>query len=152
MKTIRIYHIDFARDIDSVVWEYSTLPENDRILLSNIQFVDTFDYQDKMKTYNFIVLAEAHQMNKYLEILQNNLILHFVHDWTNKYLRDQLNFEKIETNLDQSNLKLWKKFRTKLEDWLLENQDLDNVLDNINSKGLENLRETDKKFLENYGR
>jgi hypothetical protein len=42
--------------------------------------------------------------------------------------------------------------KTKIEEWMLENQELDNVLDIINEKGIEKLREVDRKFLENYGK
>jgi len=152
MKKLKLYHIDFARSAETVVWEYSLLPENDRIQMSSLLFEATFDYQDTMKTYNFLVLADSQQMSKYTEILQNNMVLHFLHDWTEPILKDKVKIDNIEKNLDNSTLKIWEKFKTKLDEWLLLNQELDNVLDIILEKGVDRLRDIDKKFLENYAK
>lgn len=152
MKQLKLYHIDFARSVETVVWEYSLLPENDRIQLATLLFEASFDYQDSMKTYNFLILSDSQQMSKYTEILHNNMVLHFIHDWTEPILKDKLKIDNIEKNLDNSSLKIWEKFKTKLDEWLLSNQELDNVLDIILEKGVERLRDIDKKFLENYAK
>lgn len=152
MKNLKLYHLDFARPVETVVWEYSLLPENDRIQMANLFFEASFDYQDKMNTYNFLFITDSSQMTKYIDILQSNMVLHFVHDWTEPMLKDKLHIENIEKNLDSTSLKIWDKFKTKLDEWLLLNQQLDNVLDIILEKGVEKLRDSDKKFLENYAK
>ena len=152
MKNTKIYHIDFGRDIDTVVWEYTCLPENERIKLTNLHFVTTFDFIDKQNNYHFVMVTEQLQMEKYLKILTDNLILHFSHNITDKLLRDELDLSRFEKVLDKNSKVMWEKFRTKVEEWMLINQELDNVLDIINLKGLEKLRNVDKKFLENYGK
>lgn len=153
MKQTNLYHIEFSRDIDTVIWEYTCLHENDRTKLAEIQFITTFDFLDiHNNNYHFLVLTEKLQMDKYLKILIDNLILHFAHNITQKVLKDQIDLKKFEKTISKSNKVLWKNFRTKIEEWMLLNQDLDNVLDIINQKGIEKLRDIDKKFLENYGK
>ena len=152
MKNTRVYHLDFARDIETVVWEYSNLPETDRTNLSSIQFEMTFDYTDQNKNYNFVIITDTAQMSKYVKILQDNMILHFIRDISKLLLKDNVSFDKIERVLDKTTTSLFKKFKTKMNEWILRNQDLDNVLDMINEKGINKIREIDKKFLEEYGK
>lgn len=152
MKNTRVYHLEFARDIETVVWEYTNLPETDRINLSSIQFEMTFDYIDENKNYNFVIITDSAQMSKYVKILQDNMILHFNRDISKFLLKDNVNFDKIEGFLDNATTSLFNKFKNKMNEWILQNQDLDNVLDMINEKGLNKIREIDKKFLEDYGK
>lgn len=152
MKQVNFYHTEFSTGIDTVIWEYTCLPENDRTKLAEIQFIATFDFLDIHNNYHFLVLTEKLQIDKYLKILIDNLILHFAHNITQKVLKDQIDLKKFEKTISKSNKVLWKNFRTKIEEWMLLNQDLDNVLDIINQKGIEKLRDIDKKFLENYGK
>ena len=152
MKNTRVYHLDFARDIETVVWQYSNLPETDRTNLSSIQFEMTFDYTDQNKNYNFVIITDTAQMSKYVKILQDNMILHFIRDISKLLLKDNVSFDKIERVLDKTTTSLFKEFKTKMNEWILRNQDLDNVLDMINEKGINKIREIDKKFLEEYGK
>lgn len=152
MKHTNIYHIDFARDVDTVVWEYTCLTENDRLKLTSLHFESTFDYIDKHNNYHFLMLIDQLQMEKYLKILKDNMILHFNHNITEKLLKDELDLKRFEKIVERNSKVMWEKFRTKIEEWMLSNQDLDNVLDLINQRGIDKLREIDKKFLENYGK
>lgn len=152
MKNTRVYHLDFGRDIETVVWQYSNLPETDRTNLSSIQFEMTFDYTDQNKNYNFVIITDTAQMSKYVKILQDNMILHFIRDISKLLLKDNVSFDKIERVLDKTTTSLFKEFKTKMNEWILRNQDLDNVLDMINEKGINKIREIDKKFLEEYGK
>lgn len=152
MKHTRVYHLEFARDIETVVWEYSHLSETDRTNLSTIQFSVTYDYIDEYQNYNFVIITDPEQMNKYVKILQNNFILHFHRDISNSLLKDTIDFSRLEKVIDRSTNSLFIKFQNKINEWILKHQDLDNVLDMINEKGINKLRDIDKKFLEDYGK
>ena len=148
----RVYHINFSRTIDNVVWEYSTMTDAERVNLTKLQFESSIDYEDKFGFYNMIVISASGEMYKYEKILQNNMIFHHCRDISNLILKNQYDFEKIKERVNPSLIKIYNTFIKKLDKWILENTDLDTVLDLINERGIENLREPDKIFLENYAK
>ena len=124
--------------------------ETDRTNLTQIQFVNSFDYEDKYGFYNMIAISDSEQMNKYIKILENNLIFHHYRDISSTILKNQFDWRKVEDRVKPSFKKNYNEFIKKSENWIIENTDLDTVLDLINERGIEDLREPDKKFLENY--
>jgi hypothetical protein len=150
MKNKKIYHINFSRTIDLVVWEYTIMNETERTNLTQLQFETSFDYEDKLGFYNMIVISDSNEMDKYIKILENNMIFHHCRDISNTILKNQYDVEKIRERVKPSLMKIYESFVKKIDNWVLENTDLDTVLDLINENGIENLREPDKKFLENY--
>ena len=150
MKNKKIYHINFSRTIDLVVWEYTIMNETERTNLTQLHFETSFDYEDDLGFYNMIVISDSNEMVKYIKILENNMIFHHCRDISNTILKNQYDVERIRERVKPSLMKIYESFLEKIDNWVIENTDLDTVLDLINENGIENLRESDKKFLENY--
>jgi hypothetical protein len=150
MKNKKIYHINFSRTIDLVVWEYTIMNETERTNLTQLHFETSFDYEDNLGFYNMIVISDSNEMDKYIKILENNMIFHHCRDISNTILKNQYDVERIRERVKPSLMKIYESFMEKIDNWVIENTDLDTVLDLINENGIENLRESDKKFLENY--
>jgi hypothetical protein len=150
MKNKKIYHINFSRTIDLVVWEYTIMNETERTNLTQLQFETSFDYEDNLGFYNMIVISDSNEMSKYIKILENNMIFHHHRDISNTILKNQYDVERIRERVKPSLMKIYESFMQKIDNWVIDNTDLDTVLDLINENGIENLRDADKKFLENY--
>lgn len=151
MNCLKIYHIDYSRNINMVTWEYQNLSDSDRITIANLQFEASIDYIDKHDNYNMIILSDSNQINKLESILGYNMINHFCNDISEKVIRNQIDLKKYAKPLEgQENLN--KFFFEKIDNWISEKLDLDIVLDIINEKGIGSLREVDIKFLEKYGK
>jgi hypothetical protein len=97
-----------------------------------------------------LIIAEGEQFSKYKNILDNNMIYHHSHEVSRLLLENKFELNKIEKLVKPSLQKLYKNFLDKIEVWILENNDIDIVLDLINEFGIENIRDIDKKFLDNY--
>lgn len=152
MSREKIYLIEYCRDINFVTWEYQNLSDTDRIQVTNLKFRASIDFITEIGDYSMLVIAEENEFNKLKKILNGNYIHCFYKDITTKLLQNQTNIDKITLKSKIENQDLFKLFEQKLEEWIIENLDLDVVLDMINDLGIENLREIDKKFLENYGK
>jgi len=150
MKNRKIYHTNFSRQIDTVVWEYTLIDDTARTKLAEIVFEANLDYEDHFGNYNTIIITDSEQMSKYLRILEANMIFQHTKDISRNILENQFDIKKVEKLIKPSLLKIFNHFCNRIDEWILENTDLDIVLDLINEYGLENLREIDKKFLENY--
>ncbi len=152
MKKLRFYHIDYSRSTNDVHWEYQNMTENDRIALVNLKFDASFDYEDRLGNYNMYLLTTTMQYEKFKEILDNNIILYVSRDLSHQLLYNRFDLNHLKKNLELEQRKLYELFIDRLDEWLLENLEIDIVLDIINDKGIKKLRKIDKKFLENYGK
>jgi hypothetical protein len=148
----RVYKIDYARDISQVTWDYQSLSDTDRIQITNFTFECSMDFVDKYQNYNMIIVTEPNEIDKLTKILTSNYIIHFSKDITEEILTNKLSIKQAVYEKGVENLDLYEKFKEKLNKWILDNLELDIVLDLINEKGIEKLREVDRKFLENYGK
>jgi hypothetical protein len=148
----RVYKIDYARDISQVTWDYQSLSDTDRIQITNFTFECSMDFVDKHQNYNMIIVTEPKEIDKLTKILTSNYIIHFSKDITEEILTNKLSIKQVVYEKGVENLDLYEKFKEKLNKWILDNLELDIVLDLINEKGIEKLREVDRKFLENYGK
>jgi len=148
----RVYKIDYARDISQVTWDYQSLSDTDRIQITNFTFECSMDFVDKYQNYNMIIVTEPNEIDKLTKILTSNYIIHFSKDITEEILTNKLSIKQVVYEKGVENLDLYEKFKEKLNKWILDNLELDIVLDLINEKGIEKLREVDRKFLENYGK
>jgi hypothetical protein len=148
----RVYKIDYARDISQVTWDYQSLSDTDRIQITNFTFECSMDFVDKYQNYNMIIVTEPNEIDKLTKILTSNYIIHFSKDITEEILTNKLSIKQVVYEKGVENLDLYEKFKEKLNKWIFDNLELDIVLDLINEKGIENLREVDRKFLENYGK
>lgn len=152
MSKSGVYIIDYSRDINNVTWEYQNLSDTDRVQITNLVFHCSIDYIDKYDNYNMLIVSDIGEIRKLTNILQNNFIFHFLKDITKDVLRNKITLESVIHDRGVENKDLYKIFTTKFEDWMIDNLDLDTVLDIINEKGIENLRQVDLKYLENYGK
>jgi hypothetical protein len=148
----RVYKIDYARDISQVTWDYQSLSDTDRIQITNFTFECSMDFVDKYQNYNMIIVTEPKEIDKLTKILTSNYIIHFSKDITEEILTNKLSIKQVVYEKGVENLDLYEKFKEKLNKWILDNLELDIVLDLINEKGIEKIREVDRKFLENYGK
>lgn len=99
-----------------------------------------------------LIVSTAVEFNKLIKILQDNYINCFNRNISDKIIRDKLSVSTLFKDVEINNETKYNNFKLKVNDWIYENLDLDIVLDLINEKGIDNLREIDKTFLENYGR
>ena len=152
MKNRKIYHINYSRQVDTVIWEYTNLSDVDRTNLAQVNFDTSLDWEDKWDFYNMIVICQPKEMDKYRGILVNNLVFQHTRDISQLVLKNQYDFLKVKEHIRPSLHRIFDLFIDKVDGWIEENTDLDTVLDLINEKGIENLRISDKKFLENYAK
>lgn len=152
MSKEKIYLLEYCRDIDLVTWEYQNLSDTDRTQVANLKFRSSIDFITENGDYNMLIIAEENEFNKLKKILNENYIHCFYKELTKKLLSNKTNIDKITQNSKNENTNLYESFKQKLEEWIMENLDLDVVLDMINDIGIENIREIDKQFLANYGK
>lgn len=152
MNKEQFFIIDYGRDVNVVTWEYQNLSDTDIIQITNLTFRCSIDYIDKHNNYNMLIVATTVEFNKLIKILQDNYINCFNRNISDKIIRNKLSVSTLFKDVEIVNETKYNNFTLKVNDWIYENLDLDIVLDLINEKGIDNLREIDKTFLENYGR
>lgn len=148
LNTITLNKIDFHKSAEDLADLYTYLSDSDKLKIQMVESKSTFDYIDNHNNYNCILLIELHEINSYKKVLDNNLISYICTDITKSVIDNDLDIEKyLRKYVNGSNIIEYNIFIKDVNEWIINNLELDGILDRINEKGIDNLREIDKKFL-----
>jgi hypothetical protein len=146
-----IFKIKFGKNSDCLNDDYERLAEYEKDKISSIEVESFFDYDDDDDKYNFILITTHIEIDKYVSILKNNLIIFELNNLSQGILNGKIDLEYLLKDKYLQTSKI--KFNTFIEGinfWIFENTDIDTVLDRISQVGMSNLKEVEKDYLKNY--
>jgi hypothetical protein len=147
----RVYKIKYDQSSFQLNEEYDRLSEYEKEKIADLDADSFFDYQDYNDKYVCYIITTPAEVKKYSSILLNNLIQHEIIDLTENILKFKINLEEeLKPLLSTINSIKYSFFIDDLNDWILENLEIDNVLDRISEVGMENLTTIEKDFLKSY--
>lgn len=148
--TCYIYKIVFNQNIEELNNQYDRLSDYEQERISELDAFTYFDYMENDK-YFFYVATLPMELNKYVDILKNNLISFDYYDITNDVLLGNIDLAtELSNKINKDNLIKWDFFIQDINSWIMENLDIDMVLDKILQVGIDNLTDIEKTFLKNY--
>ena len=143
---LHIYKISFKKILST----YSTISELDLDKIASLEIENSFDYEIDGLYYCYVITSKV-EINKYIKILEKNLICFDCVDISAPLIKNEYDITYIKDHLDFENYYIYEVFLEDLDKWIYSKLDLDIILDMISSKGIDSLREVDKRFLkENY--
>ena len=146
-----VYKIMYVQSSFQLNEEYDRLSEHEKEKIAELDAESFFDYQDYKDKYVCYIITNPVEIKKYSSILTNNLIQHEIIDMTNDILKFKINLEEeLKPLLSTINSIKYSFFIDDINDWILENLEIDNVLDRISEVGIENLTTIEKDFLKSY--
>ncbi len=148
---LKVFKINFYKSTDELEDLYDYFSELDKEKLNELDTESYFDYDDLDGNYRLLLIASSIDLDKYIKIIRdNNLKVDYL-DISNDILKFKYNLESDLFYLisDENEIKFYF-FIHDLNNWILENLDIDNVLDRISEIGIDNLSKIEKEFLENY--
>ena len=131
--------------------DYDRLDEYEKEVISTIDVESFFDYDDDNDKYTCILITTHIEIDKYISILNNNLIKYELKDISKSILKGKIDVGYLlkDKYLPTSQIK-FNIFMEGINYWTMENIDIDTVLDRISEVGMKNLKEVEKEFLKNY--
>ncbi len=141
-----VYKFKFIKPPDELNYDYERFSDIDKQKLASINMNSFIDYEEDNQ-YAFFIIAESIEIDKYIQLLNNNLIKFEYKDISNDILKGEIDIEcKLEYNEEFD----YCFFIKCLNEWIYQNLDIDIVLDKISSVGMKYLTKIEKKFLKNY--
>lgn len=147
-----IFKIKFESTSYELNDEYDRLSDHEKERISDLDAESFFDYQDHNDRYVCYIICKSTEIQKYSDILIKNLILHSITDLSQDILKFKINLEEeLKPLLSTVNSIKYSFFIDDVNDWLLENLDIDVVLDRILEVGsVDRLSHIEKEFLKNF--
>lgn len=147
-----IFKIKFETTSYELNDEYDRLSEHEKERISDLDAESFFDYQDHMDRYVCYIICKPTEIQKYSSVLIKNLIMHSITDLSQDILKFKINLEEeLKPLLSTVNSIKYSFFIDDINDWLLENLDIDVVLDRILEVGsVDKLGDVEKEFLKNF--
>lgn len=147
----KFFKVYFTKDSYSLNEEYDRLSDYEKEIISTILPDYYFEFNNINGGYTLYLIIPPNDLDKYLKILENNLINYSVVDISEDILNGLDLENKLKSYINIINSTKWIKFKSKITQWCLENLDIDIILDRINIVGsVDKLSQIEKKFLENY--
>jgi len=147
----KFFKLYFTKDSYSLNDEYDRLSDYEKEIISDILPDYFFEFNNIDGGYTLYMIIRPIELNRYLKILDNNLINYSVLDISEEILNGLDLENKLKSYINIINSTKWIKFKSKITQWCLENLDIDIILDRINIVGsVDKLSQIEKKFLENY--
>jgi hypothetical protein len=144
-----VYKIVFTKSAFELNDDYEYLSDIDKERIYDLDADSFFDYEDGC--YNCFVITTPIEIEKYKDILKSNFIENECIDVSNDILRFKIDLAKeLKDNISGLNSVKWGFFMDDLNDWILDNLDIDIVLDRISEVGINSLSSIEKDFLKNY--
>jgi hypothetical protein len=144
-----VYKIVFTKSAFELNDDYEYLSDMDKERIYDLDADSFFDYEDGC--YNCFVITTPIEIEKYKDILKSNFIENECIDISNDILRFKIDLAKeLKDNISGLNSVKWGFFMDDLNDWILDNLDIDIVLDRISEVGINSLSGIEKDFLKNY--
>lgn len=149
--TTCVYKIRYDQSSFQLNEEYDRLSDYEKEKIADLDAESFFDYQDYKDKYVCYIISTPAEIKKYSSILLNNLIQHEIIDLTQDILKFKINLEEeLKPLLSTINSIKYSFFIDDLNDWILQNLDIDTVLDRILEVGMKNLSSVEEEFLKNY--
>ena len=146
----RVYKIVFNKSSFELDKDYERFSEQEKVTISSMNPDSFFDFNDK-EHYTLYLIFSPIDIEKYSKILDNNLIEHTTEDVSEKVLENKLCIDsELKPFVNALNRFRWNTYKTKLDQWIYDNLDMDLVLDRIGQCGMDTLRPVEKKFLRNF--
>lgn len=147
-----VYKIKFDKSSFDLNEEYERLSDHEKQKISNLDAESFFDYQDYKDRYICYVICKPLEIQKYSNILIQNLISHEVKDLSKDLLKFKIDLElELKPLLSTINSIKYSFFIDDINDWILEHLVIDDVLDRISELGtVDKLSEIEKEFLKNF--
>jgi len=146
-----VFKIKFDKNSDFLNDDYDRLDEYEKEVISTIDVESFFDYDDDNDKYTCILITTHIEIDKYISILNNNLIKYELKDIYKSILKGKIDVGYLlkDKYLPTSQIK-FNIFMEGINYWTMENIDIDTILDRISEVGMKNLKEVEKDFLKNY--
>jgi hypothetical protein len=132
--------------------DYDRLSEHEKERISDLDCESFFDYEDHSDKYVCYMISKSTEIEKYSKILVKNLIMHELIDLSDGILKLKIDLEQeLKPLLGTINSIKYSFFIDDLNEWILQNLDIDKVLDRISELGdIKKLSDIEKEFLKNY--
>lgn len=146
----RVYKIQFIRSSYELNEDYESMPEHDKDAIAGMLPSGYFEYNDQKGRYSLLIILTPKDVERYSEILDDNLIAHSVIEISEDVLKGIDLRAALGSSVNPLNRGRWAEFTKKLDEWALSAMDIDMVLDRINEVGMPNLSKIEKRFLNTY--
>jgi len=145
-----IYKFKFSKSSFELSDDYDRLSDIDKERIADMDVYSYVDFEENNE-YSFFIITESTEIEKYIEILLDNLISFEYKDITSDVLKSRYDIEdKISSIVDPLSSGKYSLFMDDLDEWIYDNLDIDIVLDRISDVGMESLKKVEKEFLKNY--
>lgn len=146
-----VYKIKYGKSSLELNEDYQYLSDYEKEAMAELDAISFFDYDDDLQKYTCYIITTPLEIKKYSKILSNNLILHDFYDLSEDILLGKTDIEKeVKDKINSFNFLKYDFFIEDINDWLLENLNIDIVLDRINEVGIDSLKDIEKEFLKHY--
>ncbi len=147
---LSVFKIKFYKSSFDLNDDYDRLSDIDKEKISDMDAFAFFDFEEEDK-YAFLIIVSPLELQKYVDILNENLIPFKLNDISKKVLNGDIDLEKeISGYINSINKLRYSFFLDDLNEWIYDHLDIDIVLDRISKVGFENLTTVEKEFLSNY--
>ena len=149
---LHVFKIKFEDSAFELNDEYDKLSEHEKERITELDCESFFDYQDHSDRYVCYIICKPTELKKYSDILSKNLIMHSVIDLSQDILKFKIDLsEELKPLLSTVNSIKYSFFVDDLNEWVIQNLDIDFVLDRILEVGsVDKLSEIEKEFLKNF--
>jgi hypothetical protein len=146
----RVFKVSFKAKVEELNEQYEELTDYEKEDLMELSAETYFEYTKNNEYFLYIVI-EPENFNEYIEILDTNDVEYEMEDISDDVLSGKIDItEELKKVVNSDNIINWKFFSEDIEDWIYYNLDMDMVLDRISQVGMDNLRDIEIEFLENY--
>lgn len=145
-----VYKVEFEKSTFDLNEEYDRMSEHDKDVISDLDTESFFDYEEN-DHYNCYLITSPIELEKYSKILNNYIILHNITELSTNILNGSIDIEmETELKIDETNSYKHDFFIDDINNWILDNLEIDMILDRINDVGINSLRDIENIFLKNY--
>jgi hypothetical protein len=146
MLSLSVFKVSFKKFLSNS----DLISESDLEKIASLDIESSFDYE-KDECYFCYIITNQIEIEKYKKILEKNYIGYTCKDISEYIIKNEYDIDYIGDYLDENNYYLYDIFLDDLDTWIYSKLDLDIILDIISAKGMNSLREIDRKFLkDNY--
>jgi hypothetical protein len=147
----KVYKLNFKKSSYDLNEDYERLSDHEKERISELDADTYFDYDDDDECYICYVITTQQEIDRYLKILTNNLIYNVCYDLSEDVLGGNINLAKdLKSMVTATTAIKYSFFVDDIDDWILQNLDIDIVLDRISEVGIDKLSNIENKFLKNF--
>jgi len=148
-----VYKVTFSKSTFELNEEYDRLSDYEKEKISDLEVDGFFDTDNDKEGYTCYIVTDEIQMRGYLSVLRNNLIQFTCDNLSQDIIKNRINLEReLLPDTTTMNSVKYKMFINNLNDWILQNLDMDTVLDRISESGIDSLTNIEKIFLNNFNK